>query len=135
MDRCTTYQSQMLEYLYDLLDDGAQQEVGVHLVHWPACQAALPVDAAVCVAADGVRSVRSSACSCRAAWCRPMLVRSTLSGIRSSESSCHEASPEARGVTVHLCFLSSRHRVDLRSVPFASDICPLRSRPPTARRS
>src|SRR5205807_6165335 len=41
MDRCTTYQSQMLEYLYDLLDDGARQEAGVHLLHCAACQAAL----------------------------------------------------------------------------------------------
>src|SRR5262245_41066297 len=41
MNSCETYQAQMLEYLYDLLDDGERQALQAHLGSCPACQAAL----------------------------------------------------------------------------------------------
>ena len=41
MDRCTDYQSQMLEYVYDLLDEDAFRALGLHLEDCADCRAAL----------------------------------------------------------------------------------------------
>src|SRR6266540_1282767 len=41
MDRCTHYQSQMLDYVYDLLDEEVVQALTLHLAHCADCQAAL----------------------------------------------------------------------------------------------
>ena len=41
MERCTDYQSQMLEYLYDLLDDEDRQQFVEHLGYCAPCQSAL----------------------------------------------------------------------------------------------
>src|SRR4051794_6166675 len=41
MNSCEAYQGQMLEYLYDLLEDGERQALRAHLDTCPACQAAL----------------------------------------------------------------------------------------------
>ena len=41
MDRCTVYQSQMLEYVYDLLDEDAFGALALHLEDCAACRAAL----------------------------------------------------------------------------------------------
>src|SRR5262245_60854418 len=41
MDRCTHYQSQMLDYVYDLLDVEVVQALTLHLAHCTECQAAL----------------------------------------------------------------------------------------------
>jgi hypothetical protein len=41
MDRCDAFQAQLLEYLYDLLDDGERLEVQHHLDSCPACRATL----------------------------------------------------------------------------------------------
>src|SRR4051794_3033305 len=41
MDRCQTCQAQMLEFLYDLLDEAECQEFQAHLKECAGCQAAL----------------------------------------------------------------------------------------------
>ena len=41
MDQCTVCQSQMLEYVYDLLDEDAFQSLAVHLENCTVCRAAL----------------------------------------------------------------------------------------------
>ncbi|MBI1913693.1 MAG: hypothetical protein HYS12_02895 [Planctomycetes bacterium] len=41
MDRCTHYQTQMLDYVYDLLDEDVVRALALHLEHCADCQAAL----------------------------------------------------------------------------------------------
>src|SRR5439155_21480918 len=41
MDRCTHYQTQMLDYVYDLLDEDVVRDLALHLEHCADCQAAL----------------------------------------------------------------------------------------------
>src|SRR5262245_23433126 len=41
MDRCTEFQSQMLDYVYDLLDEGVAVVLGAHLDECAVCQSAL----------------------------------------------------------------------------------------------
>src|SRR5438132_921161 len=41
MDRCTHYQTQMLDYVYDLLDEDVVRDLALHLEHCTDCQAAL----------------------------------------------------------------------------------------------
>src|SRR5215468_8816468 len=41
MDRCTEYQSQMLDYVFDLLDEDVAGALARHLEHCAGCQAAL----------------------------------------------------------------------------------------------
>ena len=41
MDRCTHYQTQMLDYVYDLLDEDVVRDLALHLEHCANCQASL----------------------------------------------------------------------------------------------
>src|SRR2546421_735088 len=40
MDRCTDYQNQMLDYVYDLLDEDVVQDLALHLEHCADCRPA-----------------------------------------------------------------------------------------------